>query len=123
MIKHYVTEIRLVKLDRLKEYEDINSIRLKELKEKIGSDIILKFATIIGKNINIVLDGGLRFNILKELECRRIPVVYVDYNSSDIEVQSWRDNQILTKKDIIKAGLSEKKLSPKTSKQYDKSWR
>ncbi|MFN3268456.1 MAG: pyridoxal-phosphate dependent enzyme, partial [Zestosphaera sp.] len=112
----YVTEAQLVELDELKEHEEVDPIRLEELKKEIRSDNILKYAIIVDKNTNIILDGGLRFNALKELGCKRIPVVYVDYNSPDIEVFSWRDNQTLTKKDIIEAGLSGKKLPPRTSK-------
>ncbi|MEO3993480.1 MAG: ParB N-terminal domain-containing protein [Desulfurococcaceae archaeon TW002] len=88
MIKHYVTEAQLVELDKLKEHEEVNSIRLEELKKEIKTDTILKFAIVVDKNTNIIFDGGLWFNALKELGCKRIPVIYVDYNSPDIEVFS-----------------------------------
>jgi len=116
MKQPYVTEAKLVELDKLKQHEEVDSAHLKELKEEIKSDKILKFAIVVDKNTNVILDGEHRFNALKELECKSIPVVYVDYNSSDIEVQTWRKNPSLTKKDIIEAGLSGKKLPPKTSK-------
>jgi len=120
MIEPYVTEVQLVELDKLRQHEEVDPAHLKELKEEIRSDKILKFAIVVDKNTNIILDGEHRFNSLKELGCRRIPVVYVDYNSPAIQVQSWRNNLRLTKKDIIKAGLSEKKLPPKTSKHMIK---
>ena len=85
---------RLVELNKLRQHEEVDPTHLKELKEEIRSDKILKFAIVVDKNTNVILDGEHRFNALKELGCRRIPIVYVDYNSPDIEVQTWRNNQI-----------------------------
>jgi len=116
MTKPYATEAQLVELDKLRQHEEVDPTHLKELKEEIKSDTILKFAIVVDKNTNVILDGEHRFNALKELGCRRIPVVYVDYNSPDIKIQTWRDNPHLTKKDVIEAGLIKKKLPPKTSK-------
>jgi len=120
MTKPYTIESQLIDLDKLRQHEEVDPAHLKELKEEIKSDKILKFAIVVDKNTNVILDGEHRFNALKELGCRRIPVVYVNYNSPDIEVETWRSNQPLTKKDVIDAGLSEKKLPPKTSKHMIK---
>lgn len=89
---------------------------MKKLKKEIESDSILKFAIVVDKNTNVILDGEHRVNALKELGCKAIPVVYIDYNSSNIEIQTWRKKLQLIKKDIIEAGLSGRKLPPKTSK-------
>ena len=114
----HTTEAQLVELDRLKQHEEVDPTHLKELKEEIKSDKILKLAIVVDKNTNVILDGEHRFNALKELGCKSIPVVYVDYNSPNIEVQSWRSNSNpkLTKKVVTEAGLSGRKLPPKTSK-------
>jgi len=120
MTRPYVTEAQLVELNKLRQHEEVDPAHLKELKEEIRSDAVLKFAIVVDKNTNVILDGEHRFNALKELGCKKIPVVYVDYNSPDIEVQTWRNNPHLTKKDVIDAGLSEKKLPPKTSKHMIK---
>ena len=120
MAKPYTTEVQLIELEKLRQHEEVDPAHLKELKEEIRSDKILKFAIVVDKNTNVILDGEHRFNSIKELGCRRIPVVYANYNSPDIQVQSWRNNLHLTKKDIIEAGLSEKKLPPKTSKHVMK---
>jgi len=116
MNPHRVTEARLVKLNELKQHEEADPSHLKELKAEIKSDSILKFAIVVDKNTNVILDGEHRFNALKELGCKNIPVVHVDYNSPDIQVQSWRINPRLTKKDVIEAGLSGRRFPPKTSK-------
>jgi cysteine synthase/O-phosphoserine sulfhydrylase/cystathionine beta-synthase len=114
------TELKLADLDKLRHHEEVDPEHLKELTQKIASDKILKFAIVADKNTNVVLDGEHRFNALKSLGCKKIPVVYVDYNSPNIVVQSWRNDKTLTKKDVVEAGLSERKLPPKTSKHMVK---
>lgn len=116
MTQAYLTEAQLVKLERLKQHEEVDLAHLKELKEEIEADTILKFAIVVDEKTNVILDGEHRFNALKELKCKCIPVIYVDYDSPAIEVQSWRDNPHLTKEDVIEAGLGDRKLPPKTSK-------
>jgi len=109
-------DVELVKLDMLKPHEEADSEHLRKLKEEIKSDEILNFAITVSKNENIILDGHHRAAALKELGCTTIPAVFVDYGSSDIEVQSWKDDIQLTKEDIMRAGMGLKKLPPKTSK-------
>lgn len=108
--------IELVKLDELKSHEEVDSTRLMNLKEEIRSDGILKVAIAVNKKRNIIVDGHHRVAALKELGCAKTPVVFVDYNSPDIEVYSFRNGVHVTKEDVIKAGLGLKKLPPKTSK-------
>lgn len=108
--------IELVELGKLKPHEGVDSAHLKELKEEIESDGILKFAIAVDKDRNIILDGHHRVAALKELVCTRIPVVFVDYSSPYIEVQSRRNPVQLTKEEIIEAGVGLKKLPPKTSR-------
>jgi len=108
--------IELVEIDTLKPHEGVNATYLKELREEIKSDGILKFAIAVSQNGNIILDGHHRVAALKELGCAKIPVIFVDYNSSDIEVQAHRKRIRLTKEEIIKAGMGSKKLPPKTSR-------
>lgn len=112
--------IKLVRMDELKPHERVNPEYLRELKEEIRCDGVLKFAIAVNKNRNIILDGHHRVAALKELGCTKIPVIFVDYSSSDIEVQSQKNGIHLTKEKILKAGLGLKKLPPKTSKHMIK---
>jgi ParB-like chromosome segregation protein Spo0J len=116
MAKINIAEIRLVELTKLKQHEDADRARLKELKKEINLDKVLKFAIIADENTNIILDGEHRFNALKELGCKTIPVVYVDYYASNIQVNSWKKNNHLKKEDVIEAGLSGKRFPPRTSR-------
>lgn len=106
----------LVELDKLKPHERVDSAHLKKLKDEIQSDGILKLAIAVDKDRNVILDGHHRVVALKELGCAKIPVVFVDYSSFDIEVQSRGNPVKLTKEEIIKAGMGPKKLPPKTSR-------
>jgi len=108
--------IELVELDKLKPHEGVDSAHLRELREEIKSDGILKFAIAVNKDKNIILDGHHRVAALKELGCAKTPVVFVDYGSSGIEVQSRRKGIQLTKEKIMKAGLGSKKFPPQTSR-------
>ncbi|MEM2971384.1 MAG: ParB N-terminal domain-containing protein [Candidatus Bathyarchaeia archaeon] len=112
------TEIyfEIVELDKLKHHEMVDSARLEKLKEEVKSDGVLKLPIAVDKNTNIIIDGHHRAMALKELGCTKVPVVFFDYNSQDIEVQCWRNPEKLTKEDVIRAGLSSEKLPPKTSR-------
>ncbi|MGB9853613.1 MAG: pyridoxal-phosphate dependent enzyme [Candidatus Bathyarchaeales archaeon] len=114
--KPYTDEVQLVDLNKLLQHEEVDLNHLKELTAEIASDKVLKQAIIVDKNTNIIIDGEHRFTALKILGCKRIPLMYIDYNSPDIEVQAWKDGERLTKGDVIKAGLSGRTLPPKTSK-------
>ncbi len=109
-------KLELVGLDKLKPHESVDFIHLIKLKEEIRSDGFLKLAIAIDKDTHIILDGHHRVAALKELGCMKIPAVFVDYSSSDIKVQSQRNPLKLTKKRIIKAAMSSKKLPPQTSR-------
>jgi len=105
----------LIELEKLREHEGVNPKYLEELKEEIKSDGVLKFAIAVDKNTNVILDGHHRFNALRKLECKKIPVVFVDYGSPDIVVKNGKTNEELTKSIIIQAGFTQKKLPPKAT--------
>jgi hypothetical protein len=106
----------IIELERLKVHEEVDALHLKNLKEEISSDGILKFAIAVDQVTNIILDGLHRFNALKELGCREIPAVFVNYNSPHIRVKSWRDGWKITKDIVRTAGLTGRKLPSKTSR-------
>ena len=109
-------QVELAELKELKEHEEVDPEHLKELKEEINSDGVLKRPIVVDRNTNIILDGEHRFNSLKELGCNRIPVIFVDYNLPEIKVKSWRKGKRLTKQIVTEAGLTQKKLPRRTSR-------
>jgi len=114
-------DVYMVELDKLSQHEEIDTQLLESIMNEIESSRILERAIVADKNTNIIVDGEHRYAALKRLGCRIIPVIYVDYNSPSILVQSWHEGKKLTKKDIIEAGLRDKKLPPKSSKHMIRS--
>jgi len=106
----------IIELNKLKEHEEINPTHLVQIQKWIERDGLLKNPIIVDKKTKIILDGHHRYNSLKNLNCSKIVVYFVDYSSSEIKVKSWKKRKIVTKRDVIKAGLSENKLPPKTSR-------
>lgn len=112
----HLSQVTLIALEKLRAHEDVDLGHLKQLKREIRSDRILKFAIAVDKDTNIILDGHHRFNALRELGCIKIPVVFVDYKTPQIEVKSWRIGWVVTKEKVVEAGLSGNRLPPKTSR-------
>ena len=114
-------QTHLVEIEKLRQHEEADPEHLKELTRQIASDKTLKYAIVADEKTNVILDGEHRYNALKNLGCKWIPVVYVDYESQNIEVHTWRNNHPLTKKDVIEAALTGKLFPPKTSKHVIKN--
>ena len=64
-----------------------------------------------------ILDGHHRFEIAKRLGLQCLPCVVVDYLEDDsIALMLWpnSDREVITKQDVIDAGMSGDLMSPKT---------
>jgi hypothetical protein len=109
-------DISLIDLEELKEHEQIRPDYLEELKNEILSDGILKMPIAVDKKTFIILDGHHRLHALKEMGCKRIPVILFDYESPEIEVLPHREGEIVTKEMIIQTALAGRSMPPKTSK-------
>ncbi len=110
-------KISFPNLKTLKEHEEINEIHLKKLIKKIISDGVLKRPIVVDKKTKIILDGAHRFNAFKIIGCKKIPVIFVNYDLPEIKVYFWKNSKKrLSKKMIVKLALSGKKLPPKTTK-------
>lgn len=68
------TNIKLIDLSVLKQHERTNRKHVLELIEQIESDGHVKDPIIVDKNTMIILDGHHRFNALKWLGLKRVPV-------------------------------------------------
>jgi len=91
--------VALVDINRLHDHEEINKGHLAELTEKIKQDGHLKEPIIVDKSTWVVLDGHHRFFALKNLGCKRIAALVVDYFNPNIQVKSWYP-VVKTKRDI-----------------------
>ncbi len=110
------TIFKLLKIDGLKPHEQTQSDRLRKLKKEILKDGFLEKPIIVDINTKVILDGHHRFNILRELGLKLMPVWLIDYQSEKIQVIAWKKEENVTKEDILQAGLTGKLLKPKTSR-------
>jgi hypothetical protein len=111
-----MVDIVFIRIEELREHEEIRPDYLEELKNEILSDGMLKMPIAVDKSTCIILDGHHRLHALKKIGCKKIPVILVDYQSPEIEVIPWREGEKVTKKMIIDTALTGKRMAPKTSK-------
>ena len=108
--------LELVPLESLRIHEQVIEEHVKELMEDIVSRGVLIKPILVDAKTLIILDGHHRVEALRRLGKRLIPAILVDYDSDCVTVSSWRDNWVVTKDLVRKAGLSGKPLPPKTSR-------
>jgi len=111
-----MVDIVFIRIEELREHEEIRPDYLEELKNEILSDGILKMPIAVDRSTYIILDGHHRLHALKKIGCKKIPVILVDYQLPEIEVIPWREGEKVTKKMIIDTALTGKRMAPKTSK-------
>jgi hypothetical protein len=105
-----------IKIEELKEHEEIRPDYLEELKNEIVLDGILKMPIAVDKNHYIILDGHHRLHALKKIGCKKIPAILIDYRSPEVSVIPWREGENITKDMIIHTALTGGRMPPKTSK-------
>ena len=111
-----MVDIVFIRIEELREHEEIRPDYLEELKNEILSDGMLKMPIAVDRSTYINLDGHHRLHALKKIGCKKIPVILVDYQSTEIEVIPWREGEKITKEMIIDTALTGKRMRPKTSK-------
>ena len=111
-----MNDIVFIKIEELKEHEEIRPDYLEELKNQIVSDGILKMPIAVDKKTYVILDGHHRLQALRKIGCSKIPVILVDYHSPNIKVLAQREGEMVTKDLVIQAALAGRRMPPKTSK-------
>jgi hypothetical protein len=109
-------EIKIIENSCLREHEQIRKGRLAKLLASIKKDGHVKNPIIVDRDSMVILDGHHRFNCLKCLGLKLCPVCLVDYRDCDIKVCPWRKGEKITKEDVLNAGITGKKFTPKTSR-------
>ncbi|MFQ5911055.1 MAG: ParB N-terminal domain-containing protein [Thermoplasmata archaeon] len=109
---------KILDLEVLHSHEAISPEILGCLAEQIAKDGALIKPIVVDNESYVILDGHHRYEALKRLGCRRIPVYLVDYLDDAIEVVTWPGAVVneITKEEIVAMGLSEELYPPKTSR-------
>jgi hypothetical protein len=110
-----VTSIQEVNIDILKCHEEVVEDRLNSLINYLKSlevDILISSIIVCDKTMMIV-DGHHRYHAFKFFGIKKIPVTFINYNSSSIK--AYFDDRLL-KSEIISIVNQGKLLSPKSTK-------
>lgn len=112
----------ILEISRLHSHEAIQPKMLDTLAKQIEEDGFLIKPIVVDDENYVILDGHHRYEALKKLGCKRIPVYLVDYMDGAIEVVTWPGAVVneISKKEIIDMGLSENVYPPKTSRHIVK---
>lgn len=114
-------KISLVDINKLKQHEEINVSHVKELMEKIKHDGFLKNPVVIDNKNFVILDGHHRFNALKNLKAKKVPVYLVDYMSKKVRVFLRRKMDLENiKNSVINYALNSKCFPQKTTRHFIK---
>ena len=106
----------LVPIESLRPHEKVMEEHVRELMNDIMRDGKLIYPIIVDRETMIILDGHHRVEALRRLGARYVPAILVNYRDNGIKVRSWKRNQVVSKEDVIKAGIEGKLLPPKTSR-------
>jgi ParB-like chromosome segregation protein Spo0J len=109
-------QLTLIHIDKLNGHEEVDPYHLQSLMTEIESDGFLRMPVVVDRLTNTILDGHHRCHALRQLNCRRVPVIFINYDSCEVVVESWREGEEVTKNSVLYAALSGKRLPPKTTK-------
>jgi ParB-like chromosome segregation protein Spo0J len=110
--------VRIVEISLLRGHERLDPKRLINLKAEIESDGILKRSVAVDMNTNVILDGHHRTGALRLLGCSKIPVLFVDYQSSRIGVRIAENGREYPKHKVLEAALKGELLHSKSTWHY-----
>ena len=113
-----MSKIYLINNQKLKPHEQIRKSYLAKLVWQIKRDGLIKKPIIVDRKTLVILDGHHRYNSSKLLGWVSTPAYLVNYNNKNIRVGSWRKNLIVTKAQVLQAGLTGSLLKPKTSRHF-----
>lgn len=113
-----VPRYELLGADELRPHEEVDPDRADELADRIRRDGYVEAPIVVETRHHVILDGHHRFEALRRLGCRRIPVYLVDYDSPKIHVTLWDDASIddVDKEDVLDRGTSKRRFPPKTTR-------
>ncbi len=97
-------------------HEDVDSLRLRELRDRLTRDGILYRPVIVDRTSKVILDGHHRVRLLGELGCTLVPVYMVDYPHPSIRVFGRRPGISVDKTIVVQRGLSGNPFPPRTSR-------
>ena len=106
----------LIPLELLHPHEEVDWNRLRELESEILSDGLIRKPILVESETLVILDGHHRVRVLERLRKRLVPALLISYEDPCLRVESWRDDWVVTKDLVLRAGLTGRLLPHKTSR-------
>ena len=111
--------VQLIPVEVLKPHEQVIPKKVTQLEKMTMRWNAYTKPLLVDGATGTILDGHHRFEIAKRLGLQCLPCVVVDYLEDDsIALMLWpnSDREVITKQDVIDAGMSGDLMSPKTSR-------
>ena len=111
--------VQLIPVEVLKPHEQVIQKKVTQLEKMTMRWNAYTKPLLVDGVTGTILDGHHRFEIAKRLGLQCLPCVVVDYLEDDsIALMLWpnSDREVITKQDVIDAGMSGDLMSPKTSR-------
>lgn len=108
--------VTFIETGKLIAHEEINSIRLEEVRQDVMTRGILELPLLVDRASLIILDGHHRFRVLQELGKKTVPVLLIDYLSSEIQMFPRRKELPVTKQDVLTVRTTRKLFPEKTTR-------
>lgn len=111
--------ITLKRVEDLRPHEEVDIRHLTGIMHALITLQLIRHPIIVDKHTNVILDGAHRFEALKRIGCKTIPVSLMDYSDERIIILKWitkihTDNKMCV--DKILAKYSDKVLTSKGEK-------
>jgi len=115
----------IIDIEKLKPLEKVFPNHLKNLNDIILADNVIQAPIIADKKTGIVLDGSNRYVFFLQHGYKKVPVILVNYDDENIRVGSRLihrhlidESNLLSKKEVIKRGLTGNLLPPRTTRHF-----
>ena len=116
--------LQLMATDPILTHEQTDPTRIHEVAEAALRDGVFDYPVIIGRigaghsRLHILLDGHHRLAAATEnLGLVRVPALVIDYlDYARVHVTAWRDDEVITKDDVVMAALARRPMPIKTSR-------
>jgi len=113
--------VTFMPVEKLTAHEETNPQRLLEVRTDIAERGILKLPLLVDRVSGIILDGHHRFQALRDLGKKTVPVRLVNYRSSAIQVFPRRCDIPVTKEIVLATGRAHQLFPEKTTRHVMRS--
>jgi len=126
--KSIIKSFEYVSVSKIFPHEKVIEVRKSSLKKYLLSykEYCIIPSIICCSESHMIIDGHHRFNTLKELGVKKIPVTYINYMDTSVRTHNKKSLQ-LSKKELIQNSLRNILFEPKSTiheiKTIDGSWK